>query len=160
MTAPPIVAVVGNSDSGKTTVAGAIVEKLSARGYRVAAIKHCPHGHQVDVPESETGRLYDAGAVAVVASSPDKRTRVDRLTGEAALASMAGEFTEDVDLVVAEGFKTDGVPKVLVLDGAPLSLPVDNVIAVVGDGDARSDSPRYHTGQLNDLVGQLQDTFL
>jgi molybdopterin-guanine dinucleotide biosynthesis protein MobB len=114
----------------------------------------------VDASTSDTGRLYDAGAVAVVASSPDKRTRVDRLTRETALSSMAGEFGDDVDLIVAEGFKADGVPKVLVWNDDALSRPIDNVIAVVGDGDVASGCPRYSSEQLDELVGQLRDTFL
>lgn len=69
---PPVVAVVGYSDSGKTRVAAALIELLSARGYRIAAIKHCLHGHQPARPHSDSERLYERGAVAVIASSPDK----------------------------------------------------------------------------------------
>ncbi len=68
--APPIVAVVGLSDSGKTNVAASLVAALAGQGYRVAAVKHCPHGHESDRPSSDTDRLYEAGAVTVAASSP------------------------------------------------------------------------------------------
>jgi molybdopterin-guanine dinucleotide biosynthesis protein MobB len=42
---PPIVRVLGKFGSGKTRLMVALMRELKQRGYRVAAIKHCPHGH-------------------------------------------------------------------------------------------------------------------
>ena len=59
---PPVVAIIGPPDSGKTMVAVALIELLAARGYRIAAVKHSAHGHRVDRPATDRARLYAAGA--------------------------------------------------------------------------------------------------
>ena len=76
----PTVVVVGNSDSGKTRVASSLVATLADQGYSVATITHCPHGRQVDRPNSDRDRLSKAAA-AVIASSPGKFTKVTRVEG-------------------------------------------------------------------------------
>ena len=114
----PVVAVVGYSDSGKTKVASSLIKTLTDEGYRVAAVKHCPHGHAADLANSDTDRLYKAGAVAVVASSPARLTRFERVTLDSSLESIVSTMGDRIDLVVAEGFKSSAVPKVLVANGA------------------------------------------
>ncbi len=156
---PPVVAIVGNSNSGKTRVAVSLVEKLAAEGYRIAAIKHCPHGYESDRPGSDTDRLYRAGAQTVIASSPGKRTRTERLEDDSRLEALVASLDDQVDMVIAEGFKESAVPKVLVLDGgAPPS--VDNVIAVVSEMSASSDPPTYSFSTLGLLAAQLRVQFL
>ena len=77
----PTVVVVGNSDSGKTRVASSLVATLAGQGYSVATIKRCPHGHQIDRPNSDSDRLFKAAA-AVIAGSTGKFTRVTRVEGD------------------------------------------------------------------------------
>ena len=74
----PIIAIVGLSNSGKTLVAKALIQKLVDRGYRIAAVKHSPHGHQVDRPGTDSAHLFEAGAARVIISSPDQRTSIER----------------------------------------------------------------------------------
>ena len=123
---PPVVAIVGNSNSGKTRVAVYLIQTLTAQGYRIAAIKHCPHGHDVDRPGSDTDRLYSSGAAVVMASSPGKRTRLERVDGDTPLGSIISSFGPDVDMVIAEGFKANSVPKVLVLSNGGHPPEVQN----------------------------------
>ncbi|HJN88027.1 MAG: molybdopterin-guanine dinucleotide biosynthesis protein B [Dehalococcoidia bacterium] len=154
---PPVVAVVGNSNSGKTTVAESLIAALAARGYRVAAIKHCPHGHDINRAQSDTHRMFEAGASTVIASSPDQRTRVDRTGGDTPLESIISTLGSGVDLVVAEGFKNSAVPKVLVVRGGP-PPPVENVIATVGDSqesEPNGEVPAYGFEEADKLVSQL-----
>ena len=42
--------IVGCKNSGKTTLIVDVLPELVARGYRVGAIKHSSHRHEVDVP--------------------------------------------------------------------------------------------------------------
>ncbi len=39
---PPVISIIGKSESGKTTLVEKLVGELKARGYRVATIKHVP----------------------------------------------------------------------------------------------------------------------
>lgn len=154
---PPVVAVVGTSKSGKTTVASALVRILSAKGYRVAAVKHCPHGHDIDRTASDTDRLYKAGAVAVIASSPGKRTRIERVAG---LDSLVASFGGEVDLVIAEGFTASDVPKVLVVNGGSGASSLANVIATVGEGPGGRDSSIHSPEDLEELAAILRKKLL
>ncbi len=123
--------VVGYSTSGKTAVASALIELLTDRGYRVGAVKHCPHGHQIDHPDSDTDRLYRAGATSVIASSPGVQSTISRVDRDGALDWIVSSFGPEVDLVVAEGFKCSGAPKVVVLSEDGSAPAVENVIATV-----------------------------
>ncbi|MBM3941581.1 MAG: molybdopterin-guanine dinucleotide biosynthesis protein B [SAR202 cluster bacterium] len=156
---PPVIAVVGFSDSGKTRVATALVKNLSAQGYRVGAVKHCHAGHDMDRPGSDTHRLYSAGAQVVVASSPGKLSRVEQVQGDASLEAITAALGDGLDIVIAEGFKGSSVPKVLVSgEGGPPE--VSNVIAVVSHRPASSNTPAYNFSQLDDLAQQIWSQFL
>jgi molybdopterin-guanine dinucleotide biosynthesis protein B len=157
---PQVIAVVGYSDSGKTTVASFLVERLTAEGYRVAAVKHCPHGLDLGGADSDTERLYRAGAVIVVAASPDRLSTIERAGGDATLKSVVSSFGAAIDLVIAEGFKGSEAPKVLVVgDGQPPPA-VDNVVAVVSGVPGDWDAPAYSPGDLDALADQLRREFL
>ena len=43
-----IVSIVGKSNSGKTTLIEKLIRELKLRGYRVATVKHTPHGMNLD----------------------------------------------------------------------------------------------------------------
>ncbi|MDP6403415.1 MAG: molybdopterin-guanine dinucleotide biosynthesis protein B [SAR202 cluster bacterium] len=156
----PVVTVVGTSDSGKTTVASFLVESLTERGYRVAAVKHCPHGHDLNRTGSDTDRLYESGAGSVVASSPGKQTRVDEVDGDPSLESVVAGFGTDVDMVIAEGFKRSAAPKVLVVDPENAPPDVDNVIATVSADPKVPGVPNYHLEELQNLAAQIRKQFL
>lgn len=144
---------VGNSGSGKTTLCTQLVAVLSARGYRVAVIKHCPHGHDVDRRGSDSQRIFEAGAVTSVAFSPDRVTRVDRPRPNSFVEDLVNELTDETDLVLVEGFKNLDLPKVLVDDGDPPQ--VDNVLATVGlgsNGDNQIEPPAFPSNQVSALT--------
>ncbi len=151
----PVIAVIGNSDAGKTTLACHLVRTFTAQGHRVAAVKHCPHGHEASRAGSDTERLYEAGASVVVASSPDRVTQTERVGEDSPLATIT-DGLDDVDLVIVEGYKSSAVPKVLVTNGRSSSPMVDNVVAVVGEGDV-ADVPTYRPDDLEGLVKQIRE---
>ena len=139
-----------------------MVTALSARGRRVAAIKHCPHGHDLDRTGSDTNTFYRAGALTVVAASPDRITRVDRTEGETPLESIVASLGTLVDIVVAEGFKSSTVPKVLILDGVQPPPSVQNVIATIGahrHAEANDGVPEFEFEDVDRLADLLCDRF-
>ncbi len=145
------------SNSGKTTVAAALVAALTGQGYRVAAVKHCPHGHQSDRASSDTDRLYEAGAVAVAASSPGALTTRRRVGGDLKLETVVSSVGDGADIVVAEGFKSSTAPKIVVGD---LPAPLENVIARVDSKPERSDVPAYTFRQMDGLADQIRRQLL
>lgn len=152
---PPLVLVVGWKDSGKTTVAVKLVAALRRRGRRVVALKH-GHGFELDREGTDSWRLrHEAGAERVVLAGPDAMAVMGSWPpgGEPGPDDIAVRFASDADVVVAEGWKREAAPKVVVRRGAgdrgPLYEPGDplaaTVVAVVTDlppGPGEPDVPR------------------
>lgn len=157
---PPVIAVVGYSNSGKTRVAAALIRTLTAQGYRIAAVKHCHQGHQVDPAGKDSARLFAAGAACVVASSPGQLTSILRVEADTPLEKIVASLDWRYDLVVAEGFKGSGVPKVLVLGKEPIAPLPQNVVAVVGDRKGVEDAPFYSFQELDRLAEKIKELLL
>ncbi|TYP56762.1 molybdopterin-guanine dinucleotide biosynthesis protein B [Thermosediminibacter litoriperuensis] len=102
---------VGFSDSGKTTLITWVVRELKKRGIKVGVVKHTPHGF--DVGQKDTGRFFDAGADAVIASSGKELLKIERCDGEKSLFEILDEL-KDMDVVLVEGYKGAGIPRVVV----------------------------------------------
>ena len=101
----PIVAVLGQKDSGKTTVIESIVQELTKRGYRIATAKHIDlKGFSIDTEGKDTWRHSTAGANPVVSVS-DIETAVLIKNGEERFSlDLLLRFVPEVDAVVLEGF--------------------------------------------------------
>lgn len=158
--APPVVAIVGASDSGKTTVAVGLIKELASRGRRVAAVKHCPHGHLAEPACVDTGRLYAAGALLSVAASPDRVTTVERRETDPPLDEIVDRSTGDIDLVVAEGYKNGDTPKILVQSVKALPITPSNVVAVVGHDADGLTVPRFTPDDWHGLATWVEERFL
>ena len=59
---PPIVSIVGKSESGKTTLLEKLITELKSRGYRVATVKHAPNESSFDEPGKDSWRHVRAGS--------------------------------------------------------------------------------------------------
>ena len=58
--------IAGFKNSGKTTLIVALLRILTARGFKVATIKHAHHRFDVDHPGKDSYRHRDAGAEEVI----------------------------------------------------------------------------------------------
>lgn len=155
MVTSPAVAIVGLSNSGKTRVATALIQLLVARGYRIAAVKHASHGHQVDRPGTDSERLFQAGAAGVILSSPGQMTSMERVEGDPTLEQIIASLDFTYDLVIAEGFKGSAVPKVLVV-GTDVVLPLpQDLVAVVSDQQSFEGVPCYGFQDMEVLAQRI-----
>lgn len=133
---PPIVAIVGYSQSGKTTLIEKLIPELLSRGYKVATVKHTHHHVVPDDAEKDSWRHLQAGGAAVVLSSPRAVVITKPVAGETGLEEIGRLLGEEYDLVIAEGFKSDvKVAKIEVhrQGGGPLLIDVGNLLAIVTD---------------------------
>ena len=138
---PLVVAVAGNSGTGKTTLLEAVLPRLRATGLAVGLIKHAHHAFDPDLPGKDSHRLRHAGAGRVVVASARRRACFRETPEETAppgLAELVAELgTEGLDLILAEGFHAAPVPRLVVHRaerGAPRTDPGEpGVVALVSD---------------------------
>jgi molybdopterin-guanine dinucleotide biosynthesis protein B len=137
---PPVVAVVGWKNSGKTTLVERLIAEFVRRGYHVGAVKHAHHAFQIDDGETDSARHRRAGARRVAVVSPE-RWAVVREIGHGEVQPPLEEVVRALgpcDLVIVEGYKAAAVPKVearrqAALQQAPLADGDDHVIAIAAD---------------------------
>ena len=130
---PAVLAVSGAHNSGKTTLLEKLIPLLRARGLKVGVIKHDGHDFTPDVPGTDSFRLREAGAegVAVFSGSRYLLTEEFRLNEQDLLALFE---RHGYDLVLLEGFKSSGWPKIEVVRREIADAPVSfQPLAVVGD---------------------------
>jgi len=136
---PALVAIVGKSDSGKTTLIEKVVPELVKLGLRVGTVKHDAHSFEIDHPGKDSWRHGQAGAHAYAIASPERLAFITRLEGEMPLADIVRRFFIGFDLVVAEGYKRTAPHRVeLFRLGAGHSEPLcapGEAIALVTDAD-------------------------
>lgn len=103
---------VGKKDAGKTTLVVALASEFVKRGRRVATIKHGTHPAQVDTPGTDTYRHFQEGlASQVLMEFPGGRVLFERTTEESDPLTLARRYL-GADIVIVEGFKKFGLPKV------------------------------------------------
>lgn len=155
-----VVGVVGWKNSGKTGLVERLVAHLSARGLRVATVKHAHHEAEVDVPGTDSHRHRAAGASQVILATPARWALMTELRGapEPDLPSLLARL-DPCDLVVVEGFKRGPHPKIEAHRGAtgrvPLAISDPSVRAVASDGAPEAPCPVIHlddTERLADLA--------
>lgn len=81
---PPVFAVSGKKNTGKTTLTQTLVRELSHRGLAVAVIKHDGHDFIPDVPGTDSYRHKAAGAYGTVVYSEKRFCLVKEETGHQA----------------------------------------------------------------------------
>jgi len=103
-----IVAVVGSSNSGKTTAIEAIIKGLTKKGYTVASAKRIPEPEfTIDTEGKDTWRHAKAGASAVLSVAPNELTTIKKVdTQKYTLDQLIAEFPDKVDIIIIEGFKS------------------------------------------------------
>ena len=111
----PVIAFVGPSGVGKTTLIERVIAELSARGLRVGVIKQAREDFDVDQPGKDSYRLRKAGieqllvaaerqsALIIEPPEPVKPEPVELLSLLDA---------ESLDLVLIEGFRDQALPRI------------------------------------------------
>jgi len=148
-----------SSGIGKTTLLTQLIPALVAQGLRISVIKHAHHSFDIDQAGKDSYRLREAGAVQMMIGSKERWALMTELSrtphneDEPSLALLLSQMDTSLsDLVLAEGFKHEAIPKIEVHRaemGTPLLADEDvNIIAVATDELVNTTKPQI---DLNDI---------
>ena len=108
----PIVSIVGQSQSGKTTLVERLVVEFKGRGYRVATVKHACKDFDIDKQGKDTWRYTEAGSDAVAISAPQRLALIKLQDDNDSIDEILRLLGEDFDIIFIEGFHQAHVPKI------------------------------------------------
>jgi len=163
---PPLVSIVGKSNSGKTTLIEKLIPRLMARGLRVGTIKHDAHSFEVDHPGKDSYRHREAGARVVALCSAERVFVTRKVASQPSLDELVLDvFVGHVDLVLTEGFKRADAPKIEVhrterspsLVCEPLG---DNLVAVASDKKWHVGVPCFDLNDADAIADFIYRTFI
>jgi molybdopterin-guanine dinucleotide biosynthesis adapter protein len=155
---PPMLSVVGFSGQGKTTLTVKLVAELSKRGFRVGTIKHDVHGFDLDHPGKDSYRHKKAGASVTIVTSPNHIGMVKDVDHDHQPQELI-PFFRGLDVVLVEGFKRAGLPKIEIfrpeIKKEPACKGDKQLMALVSDSPLDWGVPRFHTEQISEIVDFL-----
>ena len=151
--AVPIVSFVGRSNSGKTTLIERVIPQLVQAGYKVATVKHAGHGFDLDTEGKDSWRHKRAGASSVMVLSKGSMAMFADVPDQFSVEAVRDRFLDDTyDLIIAEGWKHENYPKILIVREQIGEIPVsaEGLLAVVSDKPMDLSIPLFG---LDDVVG-------
>ena len=130
---PVVFCVSAVKDSGKTGLIVKLINGFINEGYSVGVIKHDGHDYVMDHDGTDTFRYTQAGAL-VSAIFSDRQFSINS-TGKKSIEEMIG-MVRDTDVIIIEGMKNSGYPKIEVVRKAVSQNPVcdpDSLICIATD---------------------------
>jgi molybdopterin-guanine dinucleotide biosynthesis protein B len=132
------------------------------KGYRIGTIKHSHHVFDFDKTGKDSWRHKDAGAETVIIASPGKIAMVKN-DHQGTLESLQNYF-DDLDLVIAEGYKRARKPKIEVVRAArhsqALLMGDPHLVAVVSDAGLDLDVPVFGLEDIDFLADFVEERYL
>jgi molybdopterin-guanine dinucleotide biosynthesis protein B len=157
----PILCFVGRSNSGKTTVIERLIPELVREGYRLATIKHAGHGFNMDTEGKDSWRHKQAGAQTVIVTSKGSLAMFTDTEQEVGIEQLRERYVSDgIDLIIAEGWKSEGHPKIVVVRDQVGEVPfsAEGLLAVVSNkplADVPSGVPVLDPDDIESLAGLI-----
>jgi molybdopterin-guanine dinucleotide biosynthesis protein B len=141
-----VIGFIGYSNSGKTTLIEKLIPIFIARGLTVSTVKNAHHGFDMDRPGKDSYRYRVAGSQQVLIATAERWALLTEVRGgPASLESLIARLAP-CDLVLVEGFKSEGhFPRIEVRRTTHAEPPIfphePNVIAVATDCAVETELP-------------------
>ena len=159
---PPIVSIVGRSNSGKTTFVVKLIAELTERGFRVGTIKHDVHGFEMDRPGKDSWRHKQAGARTTIISSPNQIGMVKDVDYDHQPEELI-PFLLMMDIIITEGYKRSQLPKLEVfraeIHEAPFCNGDPNLLALISNDPIDLGVPRFSSEEIEEVTEFLIEHF-
>ena len=159
--------IIGRKNSGKTTLVCDLVRELTARGLKVATVKHTHHHHELDTPGKDSYKHHEAGAAGVGILSPQMTALFIPTKREELGDDRYSQFqlqSADCDLILVEGDVQATAPRIEVwrrgVSEAPYAASDSAIIAVVSDDSPSGLScPVWSRGNVGKIADSLRLMF-
>jgi molybdopterin-guanine dinucleotide biosynthesis protein B len=158
----PIVCFVGKSNSGKTTFIERVIPELVRAGYKVATVKHAGHGFDLDTEGKDSWRHKRAGASSVVVLSKGSMAMFADVSDQLRVEDVRDRFLdESYDLIIAEGWKHEGYPKIMIIREQIGEIPIsaDGLLAVVSDKPVKLNVPVFDLNDVSSVAALIMQQF-
>ena len=159
---PPIIAIIGRSNSGKTTIIEKLLRELKSRGYRAATIKHSSKDLIFDKPGGDSWRHLHAGSETAIVAGTSQLMLIKPISTEIGPEEIARLLGEDYDIILAEGFKKSRLPKIEVhrQDVGPPLAKIEKLIAIVTDEPLTTTTRQFSPDDIPGLADFLEKDFI
>lgn len=159
---PPILCFVGRSNSGKTTLIERLIPELTRSGYRIATIKHAGHGFDLDTQGKDSWRHKRAGADTVIVLSKGSLAMFADVPEELPVEEVRDRFLNgNIDLIIAEGWKSEEFPKVLIVREQleEVNVSLDGLLAVASEKKMECPAPWFDRDDVAGLAKLIMQRF-
>ena len=159
----PIIAIVGKSKSGKTSLLECLIAELKRRGYKVAVIKHSSGDSEFDTANKDTWRFSQAGSEVSAISSAHSLAIFKQVSHDLSPQELTHLIPSDSDLILTEGFKQSSCLKIEVHrqeQGRDLVSPPHQLLAVVTDEPLEVDVPQFSAGEVHKVADLVEKAML
>jgi molybdopterin-guanine dinucleotide biosynthesis protein B len=149
----PVVSIVGQGNSGKTTLIEKLIPEMKSRGYRVATVKHTHEKVELDTQGKDSWRYTQAGSDAVFLSTSTDLALIKAVEQKALVKEITQLMSADCDIMLIEGLHDAHAPKIEVHrkeSGKELRCKPEELRAIVTDVELSVDIPQF---KLNDISG-------
>ncbi|MCK5396518.1 MAG: molybdopterin-guanine dinucleotide biosynthesis protein B [Gammaproteobacteria bacterium] len=154
----PIIGLCAYSGTGKTTLLTQLIPLLKKQDLRIGVVKHAHHKFDIDHPGKDSYEFRQAGAEQVAVASKNRiawiKEHRDNKAEPLLSDALSALDTNDLDLVIVEGFKAEEFPKIELHRpslGKPLICIHDkNIIALATDTEMKL-TATHHQLDLNDI---------
>ena len=156
--APSILCFAGRSNSGKTTLIERVIPALTRAGYRVATVKHAGHGFELDTEGKDSWRHKQAGESAVVVLSKGSMAMFADVSEEMNVEEVRDQFLDSqIDLIIAEGWKSEGYPKIAVVreELSELNTSLDGLMAIVSMKPITASVPCFDRDDIDGIANLI-----
>ncbi len=158
---PPIITITGRSNTGKTTLVEKLVRELTARGYLVATVKDSHKQPTFDGEGTDSQRHTAAGSTATAIRTQHQVVVMHNYNRELELGEIAKLIGDKTDLIIAEGFKHDKLPKIEVhRKGQELLDNPPNLIAYATEEHLETPLPQYDINDFSGICDYLVENFI
>ncbi len=156
----PVVAIVGHSKSGKTTLNEGLIADFKRRGRRVAAVKHAHKEFDVDRPGKDSWRYAEAGCESIAILGPRRSAVLRQHDPDYPFAQVVSAAAGNADIVLVEGLSSGPYPKIEVHRselGKGLRCDRSDLVAVVTDEPLQNGCRQFSPEEVGALAGFIED---